>query len=219
MGASLPPELARLLAASDASTREPAWDAFVASCHRLLLHTARSVSRDHDAAMDAYAHALEALREDEFRRLRSYVPMPGAKFTTWLVMVVRRLCVDHVRARYGQPRGTGAGSEQLRLVRQRLADLVASDVDPDVLSRPDAATPDDELRSRELGQALDAAVRELDPRDRLLLVLRFDDGRSAREIATTMRFPTPFHVYRRLTAVLGMLRRALERRGIDGSAP
>ena len=60
---------------------------------------------------------------------------------------------------------------------------------------------------------------ELEPRDRLLLALRFDDGRSAREIAAIMRFPTPFHVYRRLTAVLEMLKASLRRRGIEGPTP
>ena len=56
-------------------------------------------------------------------------------------------------------------------------------------------------------------------RDRLLLSLRFDDGCSAREIGTIMRFPTQFHVYRRLTAVLEMLKASLRRRGIEGPTP
>lgn len=216
MGASLPPELARLLAAADEAAREPAWDAFVSAYTRLLLHTARSIGRDYDAAMDAYAHVLESLRQDDFRRLRAYTPMPGSKFTTWLVMVARRLCVDHVRRRYGQPHAEGAASEQVRLVRTRLADLLAEDIDPDQLSEPANAGPDAELRSRELEQALASSVAELEPRDRLLLTLRFDDGRSAREIAAIMRVPTQFHVYRRLTAVLEALKASLRRRGIEG---
>jgi RNA polymerase sigma factor (sigma-70 family) len=208
-----------LLGAADAATREEAWDAFVAAYSRLLLHVSRSLSRDHDSAMDAYAHLLEALRQDDFRRLRAYTPIPGSKFTTWLVMVARRLCVDQVRRRYGQPRSESTASEQARLVRTRLADLVAEDVDPDRLSRPAEAGPDAELRSRELERALASSVAELAPRDRLLLTLRFDDGRSAREIAAIMRFPTPFHVYRRLTAVLGALKQSLRRRGIEGPTP
>lgn len=219
MGASLPPELARLLAAADQAARESAWDAFVSAHTRLLLHTARSIGRDYDAAMDAYAYVLEALRQDDLRRLRAYTPIPGSKFTTWLVMVARRLCVDHVRRRYGQPRGEGAASEQVRLVRTRLADLLADDVDPDRLSQPADAGPDSELRSRELAQALVSSVAELEPRDRLLLTLRFDDGRAARDIAMIMRFPTPFHVYRRLTAVLAALKESLRRRGIEGPTP
>ncbi len=219
MAESLPSELSRLLHATDDAQREAAWDAFVSLRTRLLVHTARSISRDHDTAMDAYAFVLESLRQDDLRRLRAYTPMPGTKFTTWLVMVARRLCVDHVRQRYGQPRGEGAASEQLRLVRTRLADLLGDQVDPDRLSQPENTSPDTELQTRELEQALLTAVAGLAPPDRLLLSLRFDDGHSAREIARIMRFPTPFHVYRRLTAVLAALKDALRRRGIEGSTP
>jgi RNA polymerase sigma factor (sigma-70 family) len=219
VSAALPPEIARLFEAADQAAREQAWEAFVAFYSRLLLHTARSIGRGYDAAMDAYAHVLEALRQDDFRRLRAYAPMPGSKFTTWLVMVARRLCVDHVRRRYGQPRGEGAASEQVRLVRTRLADLLAEDIDPDHLSESADAGPDAELRSRELQRAVGSSVDELEPRDRLLLALRFDDGRTAREIAAIMHFPTTFHVYRRLTAVLGALKTSLRRRGIEGPTP
>ncbi len=145
MSNPIPAELACLLDAADPAAREHAWDRFVSAHTGLLLHTARVVCHDHDAAMDAYAYVLGALRQDDFRRLRAYTPMPGSKFTTWLVMVARRLCVDQVRRRYGQPRGEGPASEQVRLVRTRLADLLAEDVDPDQLSEPANAGPDAEL--------------------------------------------------------------------------
>jgi DNA-directed RNA polymerase specialized sigma subunit len=66
---------------------------------------------------------------------------------------------------------------------------------------------------------LERAVGALEPRDRLLLRLRFDDDLSAREVADIMRFPTPFHVYRRLNKVLEILRHSLEQRGVDGPTP
>lgn len=218
MADALPRELHRLLEA-DPSTRDEAWDAFVLTHTRLLLHTARSIGRDHDVVMDAYAHVLEALRQDDFRRLRVYRPREGSKFTTWLVMVARRLCLDRVRLRYGQPRGKGAESEQLQLVRTRLADLLADEVDPDGLSVPGEAGPEIQLREQQLSQAVAAAVAELPTSDRLLLSLRFEDARSAREIAAIMRFPTQFHVYRRLATILETLKASLRRRGIDEAAP
>lgn len=46
-------------------------------------------------------------------------------------------------------------------------------------------------------QALEAALRDLPSRDRLLLKLRFELGLSARRISTLMRFPTQAHVKRR----------------------
>jgi hypothetical protein len=79
---SLPPELAALLAARDETAQNHAWDAFLEAYSRLLLHTARSTAKDREAAMDAYAHVLEKLREDDFRRLRVYEAGGRAKFTT-----------------------------------------------------------------------------------------------------------------------------------------
>src|SRR6266511_4198663 len=60
-----PPDLLRLLSAPDPPTRDAAWAAFVTTHSRLLLHTARSLNHDHDAAMDGYSYVLEALRSDD----------------------------------------------------------------------------------------------------------------------------------------------------------
>ena len=89
MASAYPKELNRMLAATDGPRRDSAWDDFVAMHSRLLLNTARSLTRDHDVAMDSYAQILGALRADQFRRLREYVPDGRTKFTTWLVVVAR----------------------------------------------------------------------------------------------------------------------------------
>jgi len=216
---ALPPELDRLLQASTPGNRDEAWAAFVACHNRLLLHAARAVCHEYDGAMDAYAHLLEALRADDARRLRAYRPIPGSKFTTWLVMVARRLCVDHVRHRYGQPRSHRPGSDAARRARIRLVDLVAEDFDPDRLPAGSQEDPDVALRHRELERALAEVRAELDSRDRLLLTLRFEDGLTAAEIAEVMRFPSLFHVYRRLRTVTTGLGEALRRRGIVDGKP
>jgi DNA-directed RNA polymerase specialized sigma subunit len=57
------------------------------------------------------------------------------------------------------------------------------------------------------------------PQDRLLLRLRFEGDMTAREIALLLNLPTPFHVYRRLNALLEQLRESLNRRGIQGPDP
>ena len=130
-----PPELARLLLASDPPTRDRAWDAFVAAHSRLLLHTARSLTHDHDAAMDGYAYVLEALRENEYRRLRTYAEDGRSKFSTWLVVVVRRLCLDHYRREYGRRReGELEDTQRARDFRRRLPALAAEDVDTSTIA-------------------------------------------------------------------------------------
>lgn len=218
MADALTPEVSGLLGASDPAAREAAWAGFVNVHSRLLLHVARAVGRDYDAAMDAYAYLLEQLRLDDYHRLRAYAADGRSKFTTWLVVVARRLCLDHYRHRYGRPRANSGDALADRAGRRRLVDLLAEHVDlgtiPDITNpRPDAA-----LLMAERMQSLVAALATLDPRDCLLLKLRFEDDLSAREITALLRFPTPFHVYRRLNTLFTVLRGKLRGRGVDGAA-
>jgi RNA polymerase sigma factor (sigma-70 family) len=214
-----PPELSQLLAASPAQ-RERAWESFVACYHRLLLHVARKFGRDHDTAMDAFAWMLDRLREDDFRRLRGFSADGRSEFTTWLVVVARRLCLDWYRAKYGRDRSKVAlSAPDERSTRRRLVDLVGEAIDAVEIPEGPDTLPDIVLQEAELAQALQHAVTELEPGDRLLIKLRFDDGLSAADIADILRLPTPFHVYRRITHVLDGLRRALRARGIEGRVP
>lgn len=217
---SPPPELTRLLD-RHAPDRGAAWEAFIAVHHRLLLHVVRSFTRDRDAAMDAFAWILDRLREEDHRRLRSFRADGRSEFTTWLVVVARRLCLDWHRGKYGRERPTAASAHraEVRSARRRLVDLIGETVDATELADRDHTGPEAELRAAELSDALHNALGELDPSDRLLLKLRFDDGLSAADIADLMRMPTPFHVYRRLSTLLESLRKALRTRGVEGPTP
>jgi RNA polymerase sigma-70 factor (ECF subfamily) len=201
---SNPTALRHLLEAADGPDCERAWGEFLDAYSRLILYVARRVPRDHDGVMDRYVFVIEHLREKRCRRLRAFAVEGRGKFTTWLVVVVRRLCLDHDRRRLGRaPKGTPDA-----VVPRRLIELA---FDPDVLEQvPDGAPlPDDELERRQTLEQLHAALERLSPSDRLLLTLRYQDDRSAREIASLMSLPTPFHVYRRLTRVHASLREAL----------
>jgi RNA polymerase sigma factor (sigma-70 family) len=195
------------------------WSEFVASYSRLLLHTCRTLARDRDAAMESYAHLLAALHEDDCRRLRAYTPRAGTRFTTWLVVVARRLLVDHHRHLLGRLQNFDEVHRAEHATRRRLHELVASELDPDRLTTPTESSPDAALRRAELNDALRRALGELDPADRLMLALRFEDERPVREIAAALRLPTVFHVYRRLKAVLATLRQSLARCGVDEPEP
>jgi RNA polymerase sigma factor (sigma-70 family) len=215
----MPPELARLLAAS-AADRDDAWAHFLRAVSAPLLRVARSLGGDHDAVMDRYAYMLDQLRADDYRKLRAY-DRPGAgDFTLWLIVVARRLCLDHYRTRYGRARqdhGSSISAGVDRRARRRLVDLVGDEVEPEAIASRGEA-PDEAVLRDERRRTLGAALEALDPRDRLLLRLRFAEEMSAREIGELMRFPTIFHVYRRLDAVLRMLRDHLSRAGLDRGA-
>jgi RNA polymerase sigma factor (sigma-70 family) len=214
----VPPQLCRLLSSHDDAPVE--WDAFVAEHSRLLLYVARSVAVSHDDAMDAYAYVLERLHEDGCRRLREFANDPRSKLTTWLVVVARRLCIDHYRNRYGRARGADSARTD-RQVRRRLQDLVGAGLDfhdDDALVPPPVGA-DEHLRESELTAALEIAMSTLQPADQLLIRLRFHDDLSAQEIARVLRLPSPFHVYRRINSLLLQLRRALEGRGVESAVP
>jgi RNA polymerase sigma factor (sigma-70 family) len=168
--------------------------------------------------MDRYAYALERLQEGDFRRLRAYRPDGRTKFTTWLLVVFRRLCLDHYRQRYGRsPAGERAQSATGdRMLRRQLADGLTGRVDPELVEAPGRHSPEAELTNRHRAERLDAALSALPPADRLLLKFRFEDDLSASAIAKAMGLPTPFHVYRRLNALFLSLRRALRAGGLEG---
>lgn len=167
--------------------------------------------------MDAYAYMLDCLRADGFARLRAFRDDGRAKFSTWLVVVLRRMALDHRRQRVG--RETPGRTSETRELRRRLH-LLAGEVLDVGESVPDQGERADDLVQRsEMTVALGDALARLDARDALLLTLRFEEDLPASRIAGVMGFPTQFHVYRRLKSVLGELRGQLQRSGIDGPAP
>jgi RNA polymerase sigma factor (sigma-70 family) len=94
------------IAPLDAGQPEAAWDAFIGRYRRLIFAGIRHYAQDYDDVMEVFARVCEALREDDFRRLRTYAAQPvhQARFSTWLVTVVRHLTVDWFRQRDGRRR-------------------------------------------------------------------------------------------------------------------
>ncbi|MGD2216803.1 MAG: sigma-70 family RNA polymerase sigma factor, partial [Gemmatimonadales bacterium] len=206
--------------AGDPVSQDQAWDAFVQAYSRLLIATARKFGGDRDAAMDRYAYVLEQLRRDDFRRLRGYAADGRSKFTTWLVVVARRLCLDYRRRRYGRPRSEPdrVGAVE-RVARKRLVDFIAEDLDLSGSISADGPDPEMELRAVQLRDTLSEVLQCLPPRDRLLLAFRYEEELTAREIARLMGLPSVFHVYRRIDTIQRSLREMLEGKGVDGASP
>lgn len=218
MHVALPVTLSRLHVAHDGAERDTAWAEFVAAHSGVVLHTCRALTREYDAAMDAYTFVLGALREHDHRRLRAYVPDGKTPFTTWLIVVTRRLVLDHFRQRYGRPRSPDATRREEHATRRRLEDLLATEIEPDQLEGAYPAT-DTAIRREQLTRALQCALARLEPEERLLVTLRFVDERPVRDIARVLNFRSVFHVYRRIDAVLRMLRMSLIRTGVEDAEP
>ncbi|MEP7327274.1 MAG: sigma-70 family RNA polymerase sigma factor [Gemmatimonadota bacterium] len=213
---TVPLELGQLLHAPDAGLREAAWEGLIADHTRLLLSVARSLGGDHDAAMERYSYVLEKLREGDFRRLRAFDIDGRARFSTWLTVAARRLCLDHHRTLYGRSRMVRDVDEAaaLRVMRRRLTDSIACEIDTDLLSDSDAPSAEEQAIRAERSAGLQTEIDALPAQDQLLLVLRFQDELSASRISAVLGVPTPFHVYRRLRLVLQELQVRLQARGI-----
>ena len=216
MADGLPIVLRRLLEASTPSLQEASWESFLADHSRLILHVTRSVCREHDGAMDMYAYILDQLRQNDYRRLRTYAADGRSQFSTWLVVVAQRLCIDYHRRRYGRLRredNTSHEREFDRNLRRRLVDLAASDIDLHSLVDPRHSDPQAAPgEGPDPQDVVDAAIADLPPQDRLLIKLRFEDQLSIRDTAITLGLPTRFHVHRRLKAVMRILRATLAHR-------
>lgn len=103
---------------------DAAWTLFLARYHRLIGATIARCTSESEDALDIFAHICERLSENDMDRLRRFHEAPShrAKFSTWLVVVVRNLAIDWRRARDGRPRATPPPG--LSLVRERIYQLV-----------------------------------------------------------------------------------------------
>lgn len=104
---------------------EVAWDLFLGRYRRLIFAAIRHYTQDYDDVMDVFTRACEALRADDLRRLRVYIEQPDhtARFSTWLVTVVRHVTVDWFRHRDGRAR-LSAMAEGLPPLRRRIFEHV-----------------------------------------------------------------------------------------------
>ena len=220
--AGYPADLSHMLRASSAEQRDEAWESFIARHSRLVLSACRTPASDYDDVMDRYAYVLEQLQANDFSRLRAYNTNGRTKFTTWLIVVSQRLCVDYHRSRYGRRPRPGRGSpgpDDPRRARRKLVDLLASRIDPEHLPDVGALDAPSRISEREIRVALADAVARLSPDDQLLLALRFEHECSGRELADLMDLPTRFHAYRVLKRILAGLRGRLGEKGIDDATP
>ncbi len=98
------PPIARILERLGSQDFQEAWADFLESFSPHILQTVKLFEREADPVADCFLYVCERLSEKGFRRLRSFKPGGTAKFSTWLRVVVRNLCLDWHRKEFGRHR-------------------------------------------------------------------------------------------------------------------
>jgi len=100
------------IASLEAGDPEAAWDRLLERYRRLIFAAIRHYTTDPDDVMDVFARVCEALRADDLGRLRRWASQSAhrARFSTWLVTVVRHLTIDWFRHCDGRPRLAAAAA-------------------------------------------------------------------------------------------------------------
>ena len=83
---------------------QQAWLEFLEGYSPLVLQVVHHVETDDDRAEQCFLFVCERLSANDCRRLRRFSPTGPAEFCTWLRVVVRNLCLDWRRKKYGRPR-------------------------------------------------------------------------------------------------------------------
>ncbi len=127
--------------------------------YRFGLKMCRDPEDAKDVAQETLLAAARGLRD--FRGASSV--------STWLFAIARSFCLKKRRRRVGAPQG-----------------FVSLDSDEARRLETEASAPDEAAGDRQIAQALDAAVGDLDPMYREVLVLRDVEGLTAPEVAQVL---------------------------------
>jgi len=97
-------EIPRILQGLASWDPEDAWAGFLKVYSPLVLQVVKLFETDPDYVRDCFLFVCEQLGRNRFHRLRGFRLDGPARFSTWLRVVVRRLCLDWHRREFGRHR-------------------------------------------------------------------------------------------------------------------
>lgn len=164
---------------------EEAWDLFIERYRRIIFGAIGHYVADPDDVMDVFARVCEALRENDFARLRRCAARadPGRPLSTWLVVVVNNLTIDWLRHRDGRPRPPAVAAA-LPPLRRRIFEYVFLEQRPHVEAY-------ELLRSRD-GASLSFGEFLKELRETSRATADFRPARAAERLATAVIPDTEF---------------------------
>jgi len=142
----------------------------------LIVRIVRRPETAEDLTQEAFLKAYRALARFD----------PGRKFSSWIFKIAHNTALDSLRR---------DGHEPLSLD----APIGDQEEAPEPPADPAAESPFERAAGRDLGRALEAAIRTLRPEYREVLLLRFVEELSYEEIAEVLSLPlgtVKIHIYR-----------------------
>lgn len=144
--------------------------------YSLLVRIVRNPESAEDLAQESFVKAWKALSRFD----------PQRKFSSWLFKIAHNSALDALRRQ---------GVDTVSLD----APIGDSDEPPELPADPAAENPLRRLVARDSGRALEAAIAELRPQYREILLLRFQEGLAYEEIAEVLAIPlgtVKIHIFR-----------------------
>jgi RNA polymerase sigma-70 factor (ECF subfamily) len=160
-----------LIARAQAGERA-AFDVLVRRYDRDVLRLILRVTHNQEVAADLYQEAFLRV----YRNLHRFRLDSG--FYTWVYRIVTNVCLDHLRRRRSRPEDQ-APEISLDAGRTQPADFFDSQQDAQ-------ADPEQRLLGREIGERIDAALKQLSPRERLVFEMRHYQGLKLRAIGEAL---------------------------------
>lgn len=142
--------------------------------YRSVRHTlwAKNVYFDQDDLEDLHNTVFLKLFENQGQKLRQFKGKNGCGLGTWTRIITVRIVLNHIRIR-GLDSITG---QQKCIPLEDIAELRSADFGPLA-----------EIEKAEKRQSIKDGIRKLPSRDRLFLLLHYENGYSLKEVAETMK--------------------------------
>ena len=158
--------LIRAVQGGDADAFERLVSAYDQSVLRIAMNLLRSPEDAHDVYQEAFLRVYKSIHSFRF----------DCSFHTWLYRIVTNICLDHLRKR-----------------KTRREDSAVIDGGDGPIDRVDLAheraahaNPEHNLRNAQLGGRIQAALKDLTPRERMVFELRHYQGLRLRYIGEVL---------------------------------
>src|SRR6266542_3998599 len=165
VGARVSPQVDTLIRAAQAGDQD-AFEQLVRTYDQSVLRLAMNLLQSPEDARDAYQEAFLRV----YRNLHTF--RFDCSFHTWLYRIVTNICLDHLRKR------------KVRREESPLLETSEGMVDrmDSIEEEAPQSDPERHLYNRQLSARIDAALKDLTPRERMVFELRHYQGLRLRNI-------------------------------------